>query len=248
MTDLFFGRHIINKKSMKKKLLICWLVFAIAITFIMVCITAQHNRNEYTVSSNTSSSLKQTDADVKEDYSYISFDNLPDEICEIILSGRDFIVSETGERANIFNVNFPRNIDKRTLYWKYYSVIDFDSDGQNELFFVVEDELGLDVGTVIFCLINENVYAYIGSTREFSDIFSDRTIIDREGASVVYYYRIKGFSESGYEKEVIASGNGLEGIFVIEGKVVTDDIFWNSYMVPLTRDKERIIMNKALIP
>ena len=183
-----------------------------------------------------------TDVDLQKVYSSLCFDNLPDEICEVFHSGREFVRSETGEYSTIYDFTLERNELNKPLYWTSYYVLDLDRDGQNELIFVISDKMEAFPANVIFTLLDEEVYAYTRTRWLFRSIFSDSTIIgaDNGSASAADYYRIVSFNKEGYETEIMASGDGIEHTFTIGGEDVSEDAFWD-YITPMAWNKEKAV-------
>ena len=183
-----------------------------------------------------------TDVDLQKVYSSLCFDNLPDEICEVFHSGREFVRSETGERSTIYDFTLERNELNQPLYWTSYYVLDLDRDGQNELIFVISDKIEAFPATVIFTLLDEEVYAYTETMWPFEFIFSDSTIIGagNGSASAADYYRIVSFNKEGYETEILAYGDGFEHIFTIGGDDVSEESFWD-YCNPRIGERKYLI-------
>lgn len=183
-----------------------------------------------------------TDVDLQKVYSSLCFDNLPDEICEVFHSGREFVRSETGEYSTIYDFTLKRNELNKPLYWTSYYVLDFDRDGQNELIFVISDKIEAFPATVIFTLLDEEVYAYTETMWPFEFIFSDSTILGagNGSASAADYYRIVSFNKEGYETEIMASGDGIEHTFTIGGEEVSEDAFWD-FITPMAWNKEKVM-------
>lgn len=181
-----------------------------------------------------------------------SYDDLPREIWEVFTNGREFVriakkwnpekgVVEllSSERYTIFNFELPNNTYDEKIYWVEYSIIDFDGDGSNELYFVLQFEHQPEVAVIVFSLVEGDVYAYVESIDSFDRIFADGTLIESEGACVSKVYRITKFSETGFDTHVIAEGNGLEDEYYIDGQSVSEEKFWEDYFNPLYLNKEQ---------
>lgn len=92
------------------------------------------------------------------------------------------------------------------IYWKGYTIVDIDQDGQNELVYYYSiDEAPTGVGDfLVFSVVDGEVYAYLIIDRDCFPIMDDGTMSAAFGASDGIDWIIKDFRKDGYNMAVLA--------------------------------------------
>ena len=123
------------------------------------------------------------------------------------------------------------DIEKYSVQWKKYTVLDLDNDGSNELIYYVYP--GGSGFYIIFHVIDGEVYGYSELYRNF-ELYKDGTIAGESGSSWYWLKKITSFDKSGYSENEFARQE--DDNYTINGEEVTAVDFCD-YVAKWTRDE-----------
>ena len=123
------------------------------------------------------------------------------------------------------------DIEKYSVQWKKYTVLDLDNDGSNELIYYVYP--GGSGFYIIFHVIDGEVYGYSELYRDF-ELYKDGTIAGESGSSWYWLKEITSFDKSGYSENEFARQE--DDNYTINGEEVTAVDFCD-YVAKWTRDE-----------
>lgn len=181
----------------------CYILCVLVLT-LSVCCTgcSEKNKHQITAEAGESTITREIIA------------SIPELIMKVLLNDGAF----TLEGVSYENLEDLEKLYRRHEDYEVFSVIDFDSDGYNEV--VLYDE-----PSYIFHTDGENVYAYKINFRCIQWLKTDGTFNSSGGASDLYYHKFVEFTENEfvYETYLYIKGymDGKKGPFYFDG--VEDD-------------------------
>lgn len=168
-------------------------------------------------------------------FSEVSYErnSLSESMRDVLDNKTKLIVSETGEKIYFSQIYADEYDYKEDVVISEFAIVDFDSDGENEIFAVLTSSHGLSDKAVILHDMGGTVYSYVYLYGQHRDsIFPDGSILTPVGANSGYHFRIMEFDENQYYTEYIAIGDASfpkDEYAMIQGEEVTMEEFWAYY-------------------
>lgn len=140
------------------------------------------------------------------------YNNLPDEIVDIVSGNAEFIDTNSKKYATINTLELKDTNEEIVVgkqYWKSYIICDVDDDKEQELIVKMEkpsEDSYLDC-VYIFDKQDKNVYAYLFSNRDICHVFQDGILEGTSGAADVVYYKVT-FNKEKRSEDIVAQSIG----------------------------------------
>lgn len=160
------------------------------------------------------------------------YNNLPDEIVDILSKNAGFIDTKSKKYATVNTLKLKDTNEEIVFgkqYWKSYIICDLDDDKEQELIVKMEknsEDSYLDC-IYIFDKQDKNVYAYLFSNRDICHVFQDGILEGASGAADVVYYKV-AFNKEKRSEDIVAQSIGdiTKCTYKINKKSVSEEKFY----------------------
>lgn len=160
------------------------------------------------------------------------YNNLPDEIVDILSNNEKFIDVKSKKSATVNTLELKDTNEEIVFgkqYWKSYIICDLDDDKEQELIVKMEkpsEDSYLDC-IYIFDKQDKNVYAYLYSNRDICHVYQNGILEGTSGAADVMYYKV-AFNREKRSEDIVAQSIGdiTRCTYKINKKNVSEEKFY----------------------
>lgn len=139
-----------------------------------------------------------------------------------VLDGKSTFINENGDSVYLKDYKISQ-VDDLTFDAEKYTVLDFDSDGTDELLVYGSSDFGI---YILLRVYDGKVYGYEFGERSLINVKQNGTFFQSEEAGINHFVCLV-FDSNGYLLNELAYGNDYDGIYRVAGADVSAD----EYMV-----------------